>query len=120
MSSTLQTAMAAFAYLWDSAAVILGTLFGSRPYQTYSGNIVRNEHRPGFKASLGLKDLRLASEAAEQAGRTLPMLAAVHGRTAETVEAGMGDRDWSAMAVLTVGPGAVNPADRQSRMSNGR
>lgn len=84
--------------------LILGTLFGSRPYQTYSGNIIRNDYQPGFKAVLGLKDLRLAAEAAEQAGRVLPMLAAVHGRMAETVDAGMGDRDWSAIAALTVDP----------------
>lgn len=82
--------------------LILGTLFGSRPYQTYSGNIIRKEYQPGFKASLGLKDLRLASEAAEQAGRALPMLAAVHGRMIEVVAAGMGDLDWSAIATLTV------------------
>ncbi|WP_321863901.1 NAD(P)-dependent oxidoreductase [Burkholderia cenocepacia] len=86
--------------------LILGTLFGSRPYQTYSGNIIRNAYQPGFKASLGLKDLRLATEAAEQAGRALPMLAAVHGRMAETVDAGMGDLDWSAIAALTVDPDA--------------
>jgi 3-hydroxyisobutyrate dehydrogenase-like beta-hydroxyacid dehydrogenase len=84
--------------------LILGTLFDSRPYRTYSANIVRNEYRPGFKASLGLKDLRLATEAAAQAGRSLPMLAAVHGRMTEAIEAGMGDRDWSAMAALSVEP----------------
>lgn len=88
--------------------LILGTMFGSRPYQTYSNNIIRNEYRPGFKASLGLKDLRLACEAAEQAGGTLPMLAAVHGRMSETVDAGMGDRDWSAIAALAVDPSAHN------------
>lgn len=82
--------------------LILGTLFGSRPYQTYSGNLIRNAYRPGFKASLGLKDLRLATEAAEQAGQTLPMLAAVHRRMADTVDAGMGDCDWSAIATLTI------------------
>lgn len=84
--------------------LILGTLFGSRPYQTHSGNIIRDEYQPGFKASLGLKDLRLASEGAEQAGRALPMLAAVLGRMTEAVEGGMGDLDWSAMAALTVAP----------------
>jgi 3-hydroxyisobutyrate dehydrogenase-like beta-hydroxyacid dehydrogenase len=83
--------------------VILNTLFGSRSYQVYSSNIARSNYEPGFKATLGLKDLRLASEAAEQAGRELPMLAAVHGRMAETVAAGMGDRDWSAMAAVTIG-----------------
>lgn len=87
--------------------LILGTLFGSRPYQTYSANIIRNEYQPGFKASLGLKDLRLALEAAGPAGRSLPMLAAVHGRMVETVEAGMGDRDWSAIAALTIDQNAT-------------
>lgn len=82
--------------------VILNTLFGGRAYQTYSANIAADKYDPGFKAVLGLKDLRLASEAAKEAGHELPMLAAVHGRMAETVEAGMGDRDWSAMAAFTI------------------
>lgn len=83
--------------------LILNTLFGSRSYQVYSANIAGNHYDPGFKASLGLKDLRLASEAAADTGRTLPMLAAVHDRMAETVAAGLGSRDWSAMADLTIG-----------------
>ena len=87
--------------------VILNTLFGSRSYQVYSSNIAQSNYEPGFKATLGLKDLRLASEAAAQAGRELPMLAAVHGRMDETVAAGMGDRDWSAMAAVTIGPRTV-------------
>ncbi|VVD33611.1 protein of unknown function [Paraburkholderia dioscoreae] len=91
---------------WEHEAVleVMQSLPGSRPYQTYSGNIIRSEYRPGFKASLGLTDLHLASEAAEQAGRTLPMLAAVHGQMAEPVEAGMGSLDWSAIAALRVVP----------------
>ncbi len=44
--------------------MILGTLFGSRSYQVYSANIATERYDPGFKAKLGLKDLRLASEAA--------------------------------------------------------
>jgi 3-hydroxyisobutyrate dehydrogenase-like beta-hydroxyacid dehydrogenase len=82
--------------------LILGTLFGCRPYQTYSGNIVRNEYPPGFKASLGLKDLRLAREAAAGTAHVLPMLDAVHGRMRQAVDAGLGDRDWSVMAQVTL------------------
>ncbi len=82
--------------------LILGTLFGSRSYQTYSANIAANRYEPGFKAQLGLKDLRLATEAAVQAGTVLPMLEAVRGRMAEAVDAGMGGRDWSAMADYTI------------------
>lgn len=82
--------------------LILGTLFGSRSYQTYSGNISRNEYQAGFKATLGLKDLRLAREAAAGVGRELPMLDAVHGRMREAVDAGFGNLDWSAMAKFTL------------------
>jgi len=82
--------------------LILNTLFGSRSYQVYSAIIAQGNYEPGFKATLGLKDLRLAREAAAAAGRALPMLDAVHGRMRETVDAGMGDRDWSAMAKFTL------------------
>lgn len=83
--------------------LILGTLFAGRSYESYSDKIARDDHEPGFKARLGLKDLGLATAAAEAAGRTLPMLAAVRGRMAEAVEAGMGEKDWSAMAGFTLG-----------------
>lgn len=82
--------------------LILGTLFGSRSYQVYSANLAQGNYEPGFKATLGLKDLRLASEAAAEAGRALPMLSAVHGRMAETVAMGLGEKDWSVMAEVTI------------------
>ncbi len=82
--------------------LILGTLFGGRAYESYSANIAKGHFEPGFKARLGLKDLRLAAAAAEKAGKQLPMLEAVRGRMTETVEAGMGDKDWSAMADFTI------------------
>ncbi|MFP4894237.1 hypothetical protein [Paraburkholderia sp. EG304] len=47
----------------------------------------------------------VASEAAADPRRTLPMLTAVHGRMSETVAAGMGERDWSAMAEYTIESG---------------
>jgi 3-hydroxyisobutyrate dehydrogenase-like beta-hydroxyacid dehydrogenase len=82
--------------------VILGTLFGSRAYQVYSANIANEAYEPGFKATLGLKDLRLAKEAAAGTDRVLPMLDAVHRRMQETVDAGLGDKDWSSMAKITI------------------
>jgi 3-hydroxyisobutyrate dehydrogenase-like beta-hydroxyacid dehydrogenase len=85
--------------------LILNTLFGSRSYQVYSANIQQDRSEPGFKATLGLKDLRLADAAAEQLGRHLPMLDAVHRRMAEAVGAGGGDRDWSVMADYTIRSG---------------
>ncbi len=87
----------------DFFELILGTLFGSRSYQVYSANIASRRYVPGFKASLGLKDLGLACEAAAGTGRRLPMLAAVHGQMAAAVEAGGAARDWSVMAEYTLG-----------------
>ncbi|WP_413739746.1 NAD(P)-dependent oxidoreductase [Sodalis sp. RH14] len=82
--------------------LILGTLFGSRSYQLYAANIAQERYEPGFKASLGLKDLRLAREAAEQLGRQLPMLTAIHRQMGDAVAAGHGARDWSVVADFTI------------------
>ncbi len=83
--------------------LILGTLFSGRSYESYSAKIAKDDYEPGFKARLGLKDLTLAAAAAEAAGKALPMLGAVRGRMAEAVDAGLGDKDWSAMAGFTLG-----------------
>jgi 3-hydroxyisobutyrate dehydrogenase-like beta-hydroxyacid dehydrogenase len=85
--------------------VILNTLFGGRAYQTYSANIARSAYDPGFKARLGLKDLRLAIDVAISAKRDLPMLNAVRDRMAQAVDAGLGERDWSIMADYTLNHG---------------
>lgn len=80
--------------------LILGTLFDSRPYRTYSANIAADQYEPGFKAILGLKDLRLALEAA--GNRDLPMLRAVREQMQAAIDAGLGERDWSVMATVTL------------------
>jgi 3-hydroxyisobutyrate dehydrogenase-like beta-hydroxyacid dehydrogenase len=78
--------------------LVLESLFGCRVYQSYSAKIVAEEYSPGFKMALGLKDLRLASEAAERAGKRLPILETVRDQMTEAVHSGLGDKDWSALA----------------------
>ena len=82
--------------------LILGTLFAGRAYESYGANIANEAYEPGFKARLGLKDLRLATAAGKDAGRRLPMLDAVRERLGEAVDAGLGDKDWSIMADFTI------------------
>ena len=82
--------------------LILGTLFGGRAYESYSAKIAEDNYEPGFKARLGLKDLRLATEAAKDANHRLPMLDAVRERLGEAVDAGLGEKDWSIMADYTL------------------
>ena len=52
---------------------------------------------PGFGMQLGLKDLRLATAAAE-GGQDPADARRVRTRMAAAVDAGMGDKDWSGMA----------------------
>lgn len=78
--------------------LMLQVLFSGRVYENYSGKIARAEFEPGFKMALALKDLGLAAELAEAAGRPAPQLEAVRARMAEAVAAGLGERDVSAMA----------------------
>jgi 3-hydroxyisobutyrate dehydrogenase-like beta-hydroxyacid dehydrogenase len=74
------------------------TLFGGRVYEAYGPKIAKGEFEPGFKMKLGLKDLRLATQAASTSGQMLPMLDAVRDHMSRAVEAGLGERDWSAVA----------------------
>jgi len=73
------------------------TLFGGRVYEGYGPKIAKGDVTAGFKLKLGLKDLRLATEAAAKSGQQLPMLDAVREHMKRALEAGMGDKDWSAM-----------------------
>jgi len=79
------------------------TLFGCRVYENYGGKIVAGDYEPGFRLALGLKDLRLASEAGEAFGNALPMLDAVRGQMQAAADAGRGEQDWSAIAAHLLG-----------------
>ena len=74
------------------------TLFGGRAYENYGAKIVSGDYEAGFRLALGLKDLRLATDAAAASGKALPLLDTTRERMAAANAAGMGDRDWSAIA----------------------
>ncbi|TGD95253.1 NAD(P)-dependent oxidoreductase [Methylobacterium nonmethylotrophicum] len=86
----------------DFFALILGTLFSGRAYESYSAQITERSFEPGFKARLALKDMRLATEASNEIGRTLPMLDAVREGLSKAVSGGLGEKDWSIIADMTV------------------
>ena len=86
--------------------LVTQTLFACPSYQRYGQHIVLGHYEPGFKLSLGLKDVNLALDAARHKGLGLPAAEVVRRRMVAAVEQGMGSRDWSAFASL-VGPDAV-------------
>lgn len=78
--------------------LMLQTLFGCRVYESYGHKIASSDYTAGFRMTLGLKDLRLATEAAGNVDAPLVMLNAVRARMSAAIEAGLGDSDWSGIA----------------------
>ena len=84
----------------DFLNIVTNTLFASPSYQRYGGNIARNSYEPGFKLTLGLKDVNLALDAARAKEAVLPSAEIVRENLQRAVEEGMGDKDWSALAKM--------------------
>ncbi len=83
----------------DFLNVVTSTVFASPSYQRYGGNIARNTYEPGFKLTLGLKDVNLALDAAKAKDANLPSAEIVRENMEAAIQEGLGDKDWSALAV---------------------
>jgi 2-hydroxy-3-oxopropionate reductase len=87
----------------DPAAVrsaLLGGFAGSKILQVHGQRMLDRDFEPGFKVRLHDKDLRIALEAADDAGFQLPAAALVKQLLASLAAQGYGDADHSALARL--------------------
>lgn len=76
------------------------TLFAAPIYQNYGKMIAEKRHIPaGFYLTLGLKDVNLVLDAAEQAKMPMPLASLVHDRLMASVAKGRGAMDWSAISL---------------------
>ena len=83
----------------DFLDIVTSTVFASPSYKSYGGNIAKGSYEPaGFKLRLGLKDVKLAIDAAAARGTTLPAAEVVRDALTEGVSQGLGEKDWSALA----------------------
>lgn len=83
----------------DLLDLLTNTLFASPVYKGYGGMIAADRYEPAaFKLSLGLKDLRLALAAGDQANVPLPMASLVRDNLLAAVANGEGDLDFAALA----------------------
>jgi 3-hydroxyisobutyrate dehydrogenase-like beta-hydroxyacid dehydrogenase len=85
----------------DFLEVVTNTMFASPSYKRYGGNIANNSYEPGFKLTLGLKDVNLALEAAKAKHALLPAAEIVRENMLKAVDQGLGSKDWSALAKVT-------------------
>jgi len=83
----------------DLLDLLTNTLFAAPVYKGYGGMIAADRYEPAaFKLSLGLKDLRLALAAGDQANVPLPMASLVRDNLLAAVANGEGDLDFAALA----------------------
>jgi 3-hydroxyisobutyrate dehydrogenase-like beta-hydroxyacid dehydrogenase len=76
--------------------VLTGTLFDAPVFRTYGAILVEEKFRPaGFAAPLGLKDMRLVSQAAEKERVPMPLLSLLRDHLLQTIANEGEDIDWS-------------------------
>lgn len=77
---------------------IYAGLFGSPIYRAYGGLVAEGRYEPaGFALKHGLKDTRLALEAADEAEAPMPVARVVHDHYLSAVARGLGEHDWAAL-----------------------
>ena len=86
----------------DFLNVLTNTLFASPVYRIYGRIIAEQRYTPAaFKLALGLKDVRLALQAAEAAQVPLPFASVLRDHFLEAIAAGNADHDWAALAEIS-------------------
>lgn len=80
--------------------LLCGGLFASPIYRNYGQSVADVSHDPAkFLLRLGLKDLRLVREAADQYGTPMPLADLVFNRLQSGVAKGRGEMDWTGLAL---------------------
>jgi 3-hydroxyisobutyrate dehydrogenase-like beta-hydroxyacid dehydrogenase len=75
---------------------IMSTLFGSPVYASYGRLIVEEKFSPaGFAVRLGLKDVLLVLEAAEELAAPMPLASLIRDHLLSAMAHGQADLDWS-------------------------
>lgn len=82
---------------------LLGGFAASRVLEVHGERILASNYKPGFRAGLYAKDLRIASATLAQHGTPSPVSAAVHQLVEALVAAGRGADDYSALATVLFG-----------------
>ncbi|HLH12179.1 MAG TPA: NAD(P)-dependent oxidoreductase [Methylovirgula sp.] len=83
--------------------VITGTLFAAPAYKVYGPAILRGAFdEAGFKLALGLKDVRLALAASEEAGAPLPFAGILRDNFVDAIGHGEAEKDWAAVSKVAL------------------
>ncbi len=79
---------------------LLGGFAASRVLDVHGERMLKADYKPGFRAALYAKDLKIAAEAISAHASPSPVSAVVHQLALALVAAGRGDDDYSAIATI--------------------
>ena len=78
---------------------IMSALFNSPVYSGYGRAVADGKFEPaGFALRLGLKDVRLVLQAAEEVAAPMPLASLIHDHMVAAMAHGQADQDWSSVA----------------------
>lgn len=105
IASVLESLSEAFALMQKSGVppaqfleIINTALFKSPLYENYGTIMAQERYEPaGFKLNLGLKDVRLVLEAAENATVPMPLASLLRDHFLEAIARGYGEIDWAGL-----------------------
>ena len=81
---------------------VMSALFGSPVYANYGRIIADEKYSPaGFAVPLGLKDVRLVLELAQDCAAPMPLASLVRDRLLAAVARGQSELDWSSVARIS-------------------
>jgi len=101
----------------DAARVrqaLLGGFAASRVLEVHGERMLTGNYKPGFRAKLYQKDLRLANEAASANGVAMPGTAVLTQLVNALVAKGGGDLDYAAVATILFEMAGADPSTRSS------
>ena len=94
---------------------LLGGFAASRVLEVHGERILQNNYKPGFRAALYEKDMRIAAATLAESGTPAPEAAVVQQLVHELVANGKGDWDYSALATVIFDLGSRTNTDEHGQ-----
>lgn len=96
----------------DLLGVLTNAVFTAPAYKNYGAMIAEQRFEPpGFKLTLGLKDVRLALAAGEAVSAPLPFASVLRDNLLDAIAHGDAERDWSSLAKVALRRAGLDGGD---------
>ena len=98
--------------------IITSTSMNSPAYKNYGRMMLKNPDNPGFSLKLGLKDVELALQTANDLGVPLPTASLIRDQHVKAIAHGYGEREWAALGTYLMDSAAGRNNGKSDGQSN--